>query len=198
MKTLTPRKRPQQARSRELVRAIVEGAARVFDREGLDATTNRIAEEAGVSIGSLYQYFPNKEALLIALAERHLDSAGAALRAVLQAHAASAELEALVRPLIQTLVAEHRTHPSMHRLIRQFAPRSPALMGRLDALLAEIERALAACLERRPCPPPLPGRRARFAIAAIDGVLHRTLPGDGIDEDYTEELVTLCCAFLCA
>lgn len=53
----------------------MEAAARVFDREGIDATTNRIAEEAGVSVGSLYQYFSDKHALLHELAMRHLDEA---------------------------------------------------------------------------------------------------------------------------
>lgn len=73
------RRRPSQQRSRETVEWIVEAAARVFEREGLDATTNRIAEEAGVSIGSLYQYFPDKHALLDELAIRHLEEGEAAL-----------------------------------------------------------------------------------------------------------------------
>lgn len=59
--TLSPRKRPRQERSRRTVEAILDAAARVFETVGPNAaTTNAIAERAGVSVGSLYQYFPNK------------------------------------------------------------------------------------------------------------------------------------------
>jgi len=65
---IAARKRPVQARSARLVEDILEGAARVLARGGAHKfTTERVAEEAGVSIGSLYQYFPSKEALLFRL-----------------------------------------------------------------------------------------------------------------------------------
>jgi AcrR family transcriptional regulator len=67
------RKRPSQRRSEEMVDAILEAAMRVFALEGLSATTVKIAEIAGVSVGSLYQYFPNKHALLLELRERRYD-----------------------------------------------------------------------------------------------------------------------------
>ena len=67
-----PRKWPSQERSRATVDALVEATARILVRESFDkASTNRIAEEAGVSIGSLYQYFPSKEALVAAVIDRH-------------------------------------------------------------------------------------------------------------------------------
>ncbi len=74
MKTLRePRKKPQQRRSQETVDAILDAAAHLFSERGFERTsTNAIAEEAGVSIGSCYQYFPNKLALLEALRERHI------------------------------------------------------------------------------------------------------------------------------
>ena len=68
---LRSRKQPRQARSRELVERVLAVSARVFAEEGYaGATTNRIAERAGVSVGSLYQFFPPKGALLQALRER--------------------------------------------------------------------------------------------------------------------------------
>src|ERR1700679_3626916 len=75
-----PRKAPQQQRSRETVDVILAATARVLVKEGFDhASTNRIAEAAGVSIGSLYQYFPSKESLVAALIERHFDEMSAVL-----------------------------------------------------------------------------------------------------------------------
>jgi len=65
---IAPRKRPKQVRSERLVAAILEAAVRVLEREGAAAfTTVRVAERAGVSVGSLYQYFPNKESILFRL-----------------------------------------------------------------------------------------------------------------------------------
>ena len=67
-----PRKQASQERSRATVEALVEATARILVRDGFDkASTNRIGQEAGVSIGSLYQYFPSKEALVVALIQRH-------------------------------------------------------------------------------------------------------------------------------
>jgi len=66
---------PQQDRSKVTVDAILTATARILTQEGYDrATTNRIAELAGVSIGSLYQYFPSKEALVTSLAEQHVNT----------------------------------------------------------------------------------------------------------------------------
>jgi AcrR family transcriptional regulator len=68
----TPRKQPKQERSQATVEAILTATTHILIKEGYDQfNTNRVAELAGVSIGSLYQYFPNKEALLFALAEDH-------------------------------------------------------------------------------------------------------------------------------
>jgi AcrR family transcriptional regulator len=67
-----PRKSASQKRSRVTVDTLLEATARVLVKQGYDrASTNRIAATAGVSIGSLYQYFPNKEALVAALVARH-------------------------------------------------------------------------------------------------------------------------------
>src|SRR5439155_25257373 len=67
-----PRKNASQERSRATVDALIEATARILVREGFDkASTNRIAEVAGVSVGSLYQYYPGKEALVAAVIDRH-------------------------------------------------------------------------------------------------------------------------------
>lgn len=69
-----PRKSPRQARARASVDAILEAAAQLFAKHGFEETnTNAVARRAGVSIGTLYQYFPNKEALMVELHRRHVD-----------------------------------------------------------------------------------------------------------------------------
>lgn len=94
-----PRKKPSQARARVLVDAIREACLRVLREEGPDAlNTNRIAEVAGVSIGSLYQYFPNKEAILSEIFEEFIR------REEQEIHERKAELrESLMRPLPEVL-----------------------------------------------------------------------------------------------
>jgi len=80
----TPRKLPVQARSTQLVADILEAAIRVLEREGAQRfTTIRVAEEAGVSVGSLYQYFPNKQAILFRLQLDEWERTGATIDAIL-------------------------------------------------------------------------------------------------------------------
>src|SRR5215469_7357962 len=75
------RRRPTQKRAQETVDAILEAVIRLLKRSGASAiTTNSIAEAAGVSIGSVYQYFPDKRAIFIALHERHIEQVDQALQ----------------------------------------------------------------------------------------------------------------------
>src|SRR5688572_23233531 len=71
--TTAPRRQPRQERSRERVQAMLDAAASIIDARGIDAvTTNAIADEAGVPVGTIYQFFPNRDAVLVALLERQL------------------------------------------------------------------------------------------------------------------------------
>src|SRR5262245_35927574 len=70
---VSQRRNPRQTRARATMEAIFEATARIIEREGIRAlNTNRIAERAGISIGTLYEYFPNKDAVLVAMARRRL------------------------------------------------------------------------------------------------------------------------------
>ena len=101
------RKVPVQDRSRQTVEVILDAAVHLFvDRGYAATTTDRVAEAAGVSIGSLYEYFPNKDALVVALDLRHLDHAEARLRIRLAALARDGPPPAeWARRLVGVLVA---------------------------------------------------------------------------------------------
>jgi len=90
------RRSPKQARSRATWEAIVEAAAQILERRGADGlTTNDVAERAGVSIGTLYQYFPDKQAILVAAARRELNGAPLAARQMALIQALIAVIERL-------------------------------------------------------------------------------------------------------
>jgi AcrR family transcriptional regulator len=122
------RKEASQARSRATVEALVDATARILVREGFDkASTNRIAEVAGVSVGSLYQYFPGKEALVAAVIERHQQEIMQLVRGEL-AQVASQPLKQGVRTLVTVAVESHRIDPKLHRVLAEQIPR----VGKLE------------------------------------------------------------------
>jgi AcrR family transcriptional regulator len=118
-----PRKEASQERSRLTVAALIQATARILVREGFDkASTNRVAEVAGVSVGSLYQYFPGKEALVAAVIERHNEEIVQTVRSEL-ADIATQPLEQGVRKLIAVAVKAHRVDPRLHRVLAEQIPR---------------------------------------------------------------------------
>jgi len=122
-----PRKQASQERSRATVDALIEATARILVREGFDkASTNRIAEAAGVSIGSLYQYYPSKEALVAAVIERHNRDLMQIVRAAL-AEVASLPFDQAVRRIVAAAVDAHRLDPRLHRVLAEQIPRTGRL-----------------------------------------------------------------------
>jgi AcrR family transcriptional regulator len=139
--------RTSQERSRATVDALVEATARILVREGFDrASTNRIAEEAGVSIGSLYQYYPGKEALVAAVIDRHHQELMQIVRRAL-AEAALLPIKKAVRRLVAVAIDAHRIDPKLHRVLAEQIPRT----GRLEnvgAFNRETYALFRAYLER--------------------------------------------------
>ncbi|AFY93565.1 TetR/AcrR family transcriptional regulator [Chamaesiphon minutus] len=144
--TTTPRKLPQQDRSRVTFEAILEATARILVEEGYDkANTNRIAERAGISIGSLYQYFPNKESLMTALIEQHSQEM-AELVATKLNRSIDSPLEIVIPEIISAVVAAHAINPRLHQVLSEEIPRS----GRSEQMQADerIAELLRTYLER--------------------------------------------------
>jgi len=139
-----PRKEPRQARSAEMVNVILEAAARVLIREGWAGfTTNKVAAVAGVSVGSLYQYFPNKEALAVALKRRHGEEMTAITRDSLKPGAGPAR--DMMYQAFRAQVEAHRLAPKLHRVLTEEVPGLVA--ANIDAdLLPQNVAALASFL----------------------------------------------------
>jgi AcrR family transcriptional regulator len=112
------RKQPQQARAQETVRAILEATVQILDREGLDAaTTTRIAEVAGVSIGSLYQYFSHRDAILGALQDREFQRTLAVVEQILAVGNLDEEPTETVRAVLRGLAGLYMECPGLHRVL---------------------------------------------------------------------------------
>ena len=143
-----PRKNASQARSRATVDALVEATARILVRDGFEkASTNRIAEIAGVSVGSLYQYFPSKEALVAAVIERHNEEIMGIVRAAL-VEVADLPIEKAVRKLVTIAIEAHRINPKLHRVLAEQIPRTGQLKD-VEAFNREVHTLVRTYLESR-------------------------------------------------
>lgn len=171
----TPRKRPRQARSRATVDSVLQATARVLVKHGFDGlTTNLVAQTAGVSIGSLYQYFPNKAALVGALIEKHVDDMTSLCLAELT-RVAQLPIAEAVRSVIEVMVRAHAVQPELHRVLTEQVPR----VGRM-AKIREIEelvhRMVTALLTARRAELAIedPEMAAYVLVSAIEAITHRS------------------------
>ncbi|MEQ9320958.1 MAG: TetR/AcrR family transcriptional regulator, partial [Polyangiaceae bacterium] len=172
---LMPRKRPRQRRSRATVEAILEATARVLVEEGFDrASTNRIAKVAGVSVGSLYQYFPSKEALIHELVRRHCEQmVGMLARSV--DDLGDAPIDEAVRSYVHALVQAHAMAPDLHRVLI-----TQALHVGFDFVAAIEERARSIVREyldqhRHEILPEDTELAAFVLVSTVESITHRVL-----------------------
>jgi len=172
-----PRKKPAQKRSRATVDAIVDATARVLVRDGYDAlSTNRVAREARVSVGSLYQYFPGKEALVAAVMEQYASRMQENIAARLQDAGTAATAEEVATEMIRAMLAAQQSEPRLHRALVEQVPRIGALR-RLHELFTNYERLVAAWLgenleriEVRDV-----DTAAFVLVAAVEGLVNRAI-----------------------
>ncbi len=194
------RKVPQQQRSREMVERILTAGRDVVLRDGYDAaSTNRIAAEAGVSPGSLYQYFPDKEAVLSAIVDRYVDDVSKRVTAAL-ADRFDETGPQMVRATLNALLDALEENTELLRVVADELPRKEN-SARASALEQRITDLLSAYLAARR---PLmrrdltPSTAAWIAVRAIENLAVRyVLEQPPIDrETFVGELERLMTAYL--
>jgi AcrR family transcriptional regulator len=165
---LSTRRQPSQTRSKLTVSALVQATAQVLVAKGYDAiTTDAVAERAGVSVGSLYQYFPNKESLVAALIRNHAEEIIDTVRAALSQHA-GASMEVVLRALINAGIEAHRIDPALHKVIYEQVPRE---VYPVEARLVsrELQSLLETFLNGRA--PDLPKQRIRMIAFMVETIV---------------------------
>jgi AcrR family transcriptional regulator len=192
------RKQPKQLRAAETRQRILDAAAQVFAEYGYAAgTTNRIAEHAQVSIGSLYQYFPNKDAVLRALMQAHAD-AGVHLIAERSAAGLPANMDDALRVIVRATIDNHRDNPRLHRVLFEEALRAPDFLAHMHEMERRAVEATAALLEAHPSVPASSRLTAHIVVTTIESLVHRLVTTElPVDLDELEdEIVVLLGGYL--
>lgn len=190
------RKQPRQARSRATIEAILQASARILEAHGWQAlTTNSVAELAGVSIGSLYQYFPNKLALIEGVRRGHFDEILGLLE---QAGGGRMSRQERIETLVDGMIAAHARNPAMHRVLLEDAPRGSASQWVHD----EFEKGYIECYDRliRLLNPRLPdcdrALRSTIMSAALSGAIHDAARRNLLaSEKFRQELIGLAMSY---
>ncbi|MCR6489943.1 TetR/AcrR family transcriptional regulator [Amycolatopsis sp. OK19-0408] len=147
---IKPRKQPRQVRAELTRQRILTAAAHVFGEHGYAAgTTNRIAERAGISIGSLYQYFPNKDAILAELLVRHLDN-GMAIAERVQREQLPGPIDQVFRVFVRGAIESHLDEPRLLRMLREQAPQTNELLEKVERMKRSLVAYMRALLDEHP------------------------------------------------
>jgi AcrR family transcriptional regulator len=164
------RRVPVQARGHRTVARILDAAAELFAAAGYDATTTtQIAKRAGVSVGSLYQFFPDREALLEALAARHIDDVDKLLAAS-QGLGDDASLEDIVALVVDGVVAY--AHAERFFAVLLAGAGSPPIARGSERLRSELGRRVELVLAYKP----ISARRRRIVASVCVDLLAALLP----------------------
>jgi AcrR family transcriptional regulator len=195
-----PRTSPTQLRAIRSVERLLDATGEVLVAEGYDrASTNKIAARAGMSVGTLYRYFPTKEAVVLALARRHAERELTVLGKCLHG-LAEAPLEEAARELIRALIDLHRIEPDLQKVFLTQIPQIGGLtqIREMDGEAARLlERFLAARI----------GARADLGLVvfvlmhAIEGLIHQALLQREAyldDPRFAEELTRMAIGYLTA
>jgi AcrR family transcriptional regulator len=174
-KSVQPRKQVKQRRAAETRSRILDAAARVFADYGYAAgTTNRIAESAGVSIGSLYQYFPNKDSILVELVHAHVNAGISIIQRHLSGVPLPESLEDQIRLFVKATIENHLDQPALHQVLFEEAPRPADLLKMLHTAEKWIVQAAQQLLAEHPEVAITDIETAsRLVVSAIESLVHR-------------------------
>lgn len=194
-KSISPRKKPRQARSRATVDALLQATADILVRDGYaKLTTNRIADRAGVNIASLYQFFPSKDALIAELRRRHVEDQRRAIAERYEGFEKKG-VEATIREIVSMGIAAHSVAPRLHHVLTEQLPKprerawneeDPAMAERLRKDIAKTDV-------------PDPDLALWILDTAAHAVIHRAVverPDLLENTALTDELVTLLLRYL--
>lgn len=197
--SLKPRKTPIQARSLATVNALHTATIQVLVREGLSGcTTTRVAERAGMSVGSLYQYYPNRDSLLADILEKHLDHVAEAVEQVCHAHR-HMRVSRMAAALVSTFLAVKLRDPQESKALYAVAGERGGveLAARVHArLVTAIADMLTSASDAAFDDPPM---IAAISLSSLMGPVRACLEGqarDGFEARLEEHLVRLLTAYL--
>ena len=201
LSTFEPRKTPVQARATVTVQAIYEATIQVLLRHGGDRlTTTRVAERAGVSVGTLYQYYPNKESLLFAVVEDHLDKTSAAVEAACE-RSRGLPLSEMIRNVVEAFVDAKMDRPDVAAALYQAMPNAagPALLKKTRLRMRKaLDATLATAADTASKPD---GFAIDMMGAAMGGVMRSAMEtgaSPATVRKLREHLVLLCQSYIAA
>ncbi len=197
--SISSRKRPQQARSNDLVGAILEAAVQVLASYGAQRfTTARVAEKAGVSVGSLYQYFPNKAAILFRLQSDEWRRTSDMLRDILEdaARPPPARLRAVAHAFLRSECEEAAIRVALHDAapLYRHAPEAREARASGDSAMATF---LAEALPDAPAATRrLAGELIATTLSAVGKQVSTSSRAAAEIETYADALADMLCAYL--
>jgi AcrR family transcriptional regulator len=185
-RTIKPRKTPQQARSRRTREEILQATAHLLNRKGYgEVSTNHIAKKTGISIGTLYKYYPNKDAILADLSLTYMQQDAELFGRIFEDSSSSCKKkDALVDNLTEALIAIHRDDAQVRGVVYQNLER----LKLLEPAQSATQRIHAKGTTSLPTLDPI---RAWVAISAINAAVHSSsqLPGEMQPWNFVSTLV---------
>jgi AcrR family transcriptional regulator len=196
-----PRKTPIQARSTVTVEAISEAAIQVLLRDGAERlTTTRVAGRAGVSVGTLYQYYPNKQSLLFGVLEHHMNNVAARVEAACES-ACHKPLAEMIRDMVEAFVDAKMERADISVALYRVSAGvgGPTLIKRIGQ---RSRKAVEAMLQTAPDTKSPPDQFAiDIMLAAMAGAMRSLLeagPTSATVRKSREQLVLLCQSYMAA